>query len=169
MFHRSDFARLTGLPAARSSKLAAATMCLLLIAAWLPRAYAARCDTPGERATFDGWFNRFDAAWEHQDAAASAALFSANAEYREDAFSMPMRGNRAILAYWSRLARTQRDVHASHEVLSACGNTGIVHWKASFVRTPSGKRVRLDGIAEVTLDRHRKSVLFLEWWNIEQK
>lgn len=144
-------------------------VCLLLTIAFVPRAYAAGCDTPGERAVIDGWFGQLDAAWRHQDAAASAALFTPDAEYQEDAFSAPMRGDKAIRAYWIRLAHAQRDVHARHDVLSACGNTGIVHWTASFVRVPSGQKVRLDGIAEVTLDRHGKGALFLEWWNIDQR
>lgn len=151
----------------RSAKLFA--VCLLLTLAMVPRAHAAGCDTPGERAAIDQWFSRLDAAWEHQDAGASAALFATNAEYREDAFSAPMRGDKAILAYWRRLARAQRDVHTRHDVLSACGSTGIVHWTASFVRVPSGQKVRLDGIAEITLDHHGKGVRFLEWWNIDQK
>ncbi|MGH8377357.1 MAG: nuclear transport factor 2 family protein [Gammaproteobacteria bacterium] len=143
--------------------------CLLLTWVLVPRANAAVCNTTGERVAAGQWFRQINTAWEHLDAAAATALFTKNAEYRDDPFSPPLRGEKAIRAYWDDVARGQRDVHTSYEVLSACGDQSIVHWQASFVRVPSGQKVRLDGIAEVTLDRHGKCVLFREWWNRDQK
>ena len=145
------------------------TACLLLGGMLAARANAAGCNTASERAAVDGWFQRYKTAWEQQDTAASAALFTPGATYQETPFATPMRGEKAILAYWNRMARGQRDVQMGFEVLSACGNTGIVHWTARFVRVPSGQEVRLDGIAEITFDREGKGALFLEWWNAAQK
>ncbi len=143
--------------------------CLLLVCAFASQANAAVCNTPSEQAAAGNWFRQINMAWEHLDAAAATAMFTQSAEYVDDPFSPPLRGEQAIRAYWDDVARGQRDVHTSYEVLSACGDQSIVHWQASFVRVPSGQKVRLDGIAEVTLDRHGKCVLFREWWNRDQK
>lgn len=130
---------------------------------------AAVCNTASERAVAGNWFRQLNLAWEHLDAAAATALFTQNAEYRDDPFGPPQRGEQAIRTYWEKVAHGQRDVHTSYEVLSACNYTSIVHWTASFVRVPSGQKVRLDGIAEITLNKNGKAVLFREWWNREQK
>lgn len=130
---------------------------------------ATPCPASGKGTVIASWFRQLDAAWEHRDAAAAVALFAADAAYREDPFQMPMRGKPAILAYWTYVVHSQRDIRTGSELLSACGNTGIVHWTASFVRVPTGQKVRLDGIAEVTLDTNGRGVRFLEWWNIDQK
>ncbi|MBU6421130.1 MAG: nuclear transport factor 2 family protein [Gammaproteobacteria bacterium] len=126
------------------------------------------CGTAVDRVEASGWFRQINSAWERLDAAAATALFADNAEYRDYPFDTPLRGRQAIRTYWNDVARGQRDVHTSYEVLSACGHTSIVHWTASFVRVPSGQKVRLDGIAEITLNEHGKAVLFREWWDREQ-
>lgn len=127
------------------------------------------CETAAQQAAARDWFRRINLAWERLDAAAATALFADNAEYQDYPFDAPLRGKQAIRAYWDDVARSQRDVHTSYEVLSVCGNTSIVHWTASFMRVPSGQKVRLDGIAEVTLDKRGKCTLFREWWDRQQR
>lgn len=122
----------------------------------------------GERAVASQWFRRLNEAWEDRDAAAATALFSGSAQYWDDPFGAPQRGSKRIRAYWDGVSAGQRDVHTSYEVLSSCGGKSLVHWTARFTRVPSGQKVRLDGIAEIVLDRHGKAFSFREWWNREQ-
>jgi hypothetical protein len=143
--------------------------CMLLAGLPATRAHAVACVSDGGRAAATKWFEQYDLAWEHRDVTAASALFSENAVYREDPFESPMRGERAIRDYWNGVAREQRNVRVSYEILSVCGNVSIVHWRARFMRVPSKQRVRLDGIAEITLDTHGKCVLFREWWDRDQK
>lgn len=126
------------------------------------------CGSAAARMEAGHWFWQLNMAWERLDAVAATALFTDHAEYQDYPFDAPLRGRQAIRAYWDGVAHGQRDVHTSYEVLSACGDSSIVHWTASFVRVPSGQQVRLDGIAEVTLDQHGKCESFHEWWDREQ-
>lgn len=130
---------------------------------------ASVCGTAAERTAAGHWYRQLNLAWERLDAAGATDLFAESAEYQDYPFDAPLRGRRAIRAYWDGVARGQRNVHTSYEVLSACGHTSIVHWTASVVRVPSGQKVRLDGIAEVTLDKRGTCTLFREWWDREQQ
>lgn len=151
-----------------STKFKLMLICLLTIGWVAPPAQAAVCGSTEELATSGHWFGQLNHAWERLDAAAAAALFAEQAEYQDYPFDAPLRGKQAIRAYWDDVARGQRDVHTSYEVLSVCGKTSIVHWTASFVRVPSGQKVRLDGIAVIVLNESGKAVSFREWWDREQ-
>lgn len=133
-----------------------------------PYAQAATSKAAGERAAASQWFGRLNEAWEERDPAAAAALFSSNANYWDDPFGRPQRGINEIRAYWNDVSTSQRDVHTRYEVLSSCGRTSLVHWTARFTRFPSMQKVRLDGIAEIILDRHGQALSFREWWNRQQ-
>src|SRR3712207_8482139 len=43
-------------------------------------------------------------------------------------------GYAEILEYWSEGARSQEDVHFSHEILAVTENEGIARWRANFRR-----------------------------------
>lgn len=151
------------------SKLSFMIICLLSVCWLAPQAHAAVCGTAVQQAAASNWFRQINSAWERLDAAAATALFADDARYQDYPFDTPLRGAKEIRAYWDDVARGQRDVHTSYELLSACDNTSIVHWTASFVRVPSGQKVRLDGIAEVILNKRGKCTLFREWWDRQQK
>ncbi|HEX5458545.1 MAG TPA: nuclear transport factor 2 family protein [Steroidobacteraceae bacterium] len=151
-----------------SSRPAFFAACLLLCCLCTAQAEAVACKTAGGRAAVSQWFGRLNEAWEERDAAAAAALFSRNASYWDDPFGPPHRGMKAIRTYWDQVSTGQRDVHTSYEVLSSCGGKSLVHWTARFTRFPSAQKVRLDGIAEIILDRYGKASSFREWWNREQ-
>jgi|SRR6185312_5145708 len=142
--------------------------CVLLAGLPAAHASAATCHSGEGHSAAAGWFQQYDLAWEHRDAAAATALFAQSAVYREDPFEAALQGAKAIRGYWDAVARGQRDVRVSYRILSVCGNVSIVHWRAGFIRTPSKQKVRLDGIAEVTLDAHGKCALFREWWDRDQ-
>ena len=151
-----------------SSRFPFFAACLLLCCLAAPQAKAGKCNGVGGRAVASQWFGRLNQAWEHRDAAAATALFSRGAKYWDDPFGPPQRDLKEIRAYWDDVSAGQRDVHTSYQVLSSrCGDS-LVHWTARFTRFPSGQQVRLDGIAEIILDRHGKALSFREWWNREQ-
>jgi hypothetical protein len=45
---------------------------------------------------------------------------------------------------------------------------GIARWWATFTRTPSQKRVQLDGIFVCTMDEQGRCRLFQEWWHRQE-
>lgn len=146
-------------------RLLALAACLMFVT--IRPAQAATCDSQATTAVAT-WFKSYTKAWIALDPSAASALYSKDATYQEDPFELPMQGVEQIRKYWEDVARGQRDVTASYEVLSSCGNQNIVHWHASFSRVPSGQRVELDGIAEVLLEKNGRCVRFREWWDRKQ-
>jgi hypothetical protein len=144
------------------------TACLALCCLPALQAKADTCNTAKEKAVASHWFRQLNQAWERRDAAAATALFSSGATYWDDPFGAPQRGVQEIRAYWDQVATGQHAIHTSYEVLSACGGMSVIHWTADFTRIPSGQKVRLDGIAEIVLDRNGEARSFREWWNRDQ-
>jgi len=126
------------------------------------------CGSATDKALAANWFERYKVSWEHRDATAATSLFTKDAEYRDDPFEEPLRGEKRIRQYWDDVAGAQRDVTVSYELLSAHSGSGIVRWRATFVRVSSGQRVELEGIAQFTLNHDSKCSRFLEWWNRKQ-
>src|SRR3989442_14556730 len=97
------------------------------------------------------WLDAYGRGWETRDPEAVIKLFTEDATYQETPFSERMRGRAAIREYWAeKVARSQEQVSFGYEILA--GDAGIAHWWASFVRTRSRTRVRLDGIFLLTFD-----------------
>lgn len=115
---------------------------------------------------FNQWLAAYGRAWETGDSAAVVALFAPDAAYYETPFDPPMVGLAAIETYWREGAGlAQRDVAFGFDVVAIRGNRGLSHWTASFVRVPSGVRVRLDGILSARFDADGRCVEFREWWH----
>ena len=119
---------------------------------------------------FIRWLDAYGRAWETGDVAAVVVLFSPDAAYYETPFDPPMVGLEAIETYWREGAgQAQRDVAFRYHVLSVEGDLGLGHWSASFVRVPSGVRVRLDGILSARFDESGRCVEFREWWHRQEE
>lgn len=118
---------------------------------------------------FSQWLAAYGRAWETGDAAAVVALFAPDAAYYETPFDSPMVGLPAIEAYWREGAgQAQRDVVFGFDVVAVVEDRGLSHWTASFVRVPSGVRVRLDGILAARFDPNGRCVEFREWWHRQE-
>jgi hypothetical protein len=91
-----------------------------------------------ELNSFRSWLEAYGAAWEARDPEASARLFEEDGTYQVTPFLEPMRGQQAILEYWTQVARTQEDIKFGCEVLALTSEMGIARWWASFVRIPAG-------------------------------
>ena len=121
------------------------------------------------RDIFTSWLDAYGEAWENQDAQAAAELFAEDAIYQETPFDPPMQSRAAIIAYWSDIPEAQEKIRFDYEILAVTELMGIARWRASFVRLPSKKQVRLDGILMVTLNGDNRCQVFREWWHRQEK
>jgi ketosteroid isomerase-like protein len=118
------------------------------------------------RDELDQWFTAYGRAWETGNPDAAASLFSEKAQYLETPFSPAMTGREAIRTYWRNgVEGSQREVHFSYEILAVTESGGIARWRADFLRIPSGKRVELDGVAQVEMAEDHLCERFHEWWH----
>ncbi len=118
--------------------------------------------------TFQTWINTLGRAWETRDADAAADLFTEDATYQENPFDEPLRGRDAIRRYWADLPREQDAISVQFEILEVTPTTGVARWMASFVRVPSGKYARLDGVLVASFDAGaRRAHAFREWWHTQ--
>ncbi len=77
-----------------------------------------------------------------------------------------MLGREAIRRYWQEGAgESQREVRFDFKVLWVGENMGAAHWRATFVRIPSGSRVELDGVLLAEFSASGRCSLFREWWH----
>jgi hypothetical protein len=115
---------------------------------------------------FENWLRKYGDAWEKGDPGATEALFTSDAHYYETPFDDPMIGLDEIYKYWKNNAVLgQEEVHFSYEALAVHKNIGVAHWRANFIRLPSGNRVTLDGIFKVEFSDDGKCQIFREWWH----
>lgn len=119
-------------------------------------------------AEFQGWLERYQQAWETQDPAAAAALFTDDAEYFETPYSPPAVGRAAILEYWEAVPREQQGVAFDFSVIHVHDGVGYCHWSVEFTRSRTGDEVALDGIFEVTFDPDGRCRRFREWWHRQE-
>jgi hypothetical protein len=122
-----------------------------------------------ELKSFRSWLEAYGAAWVARDPEASAALFEEDGTYQVTPFLEPIRGRRAILEYWTQVARTQEDISFGCEVLAVTSEMGIARWWASFVRVPPGLDTKLDGIFVITLGTQGRCRTLREWWHKDQR
>jgi hypothetical protein len=118
------------------------------------------------REGFADWLERYGQAWRTGDPAAAGDLFSPDARYEENPFDEPMIGREAIIRYWDEGAgKAQKDVAFAFEILSVQDDSGVAHWRASFVRVPSGASVDLDGLLVARFSPEGVCYRFREWWH----
>ena len=119
--------------------------------------------------SFKAWFEQLGRAWEMRDPEAAAALFTEDASYQEDPFEEPMHGRPAILEYWSDVPESQEQISFHSEILGVTSDKGFAHWWVSFVRIPSGNRVKLDGICVISLNAENRCYALREWWHRQEQ
>jgi hypothetical protein len=120
-------------------------------------------------AVFKSWLDAYGQAWENRNPEAASALFTENGTYQITPFREPMCGRKAILEYWSEVARTEENVRFGYDILVANAELNIARWTASFVRVPPGLQTQLDGILLISLDGEGRCKSLQEWWHKQQK
>lgn len=115
---------------------------------------------------FETWLDAYKIAWESRDAAAAAALFTADAEYYWTPFDPPQRGPEQIAQAWQGAVSQQKDVNFTASVIAIANDRGVAQWHTRLSSVPKGERVELDGvlIAEFADARHCR--VFREWWHL---
>jgi ketosteroid isomerase-like protein len=108
---------------------------------------------------------RYRAAWQSFDGDAWTDLFSDDIAYHEDPFEPPLVGRNAVRAYLNEAAERQGQVEMTIERHWAVGPTVLAAWHASFIRRPSGQRVRIAGFLEAEVDAEGRIARFREWWH----
>ena len=126
-----------------------------------------------DRTTFQSWLEAYGRAWRERNPQAAAELYAETGTYQVTPFLEPMRGRRAILDYWSNVARTQENIQFGFEVLAVTPDFGIARWWASFVIIPSETHAnplhtKLDGIFLISLDSAGLCTSLREWWHKDQ-
>ena len=120
-----------------------------------------------DRTAFESWLKAYGRAWRDRDAQAAADLYTEGGTYQVTPFVEPMRG-RAILDYWSNVARTQENIEFDFEVLAVTADFGLARWWASFVIVPQQLQTKLDGIFLISLDSAGLCTSLREWWHKDQ-
>jgi SnoaL-like protein len=121
-----------------------------------------------EAEAFQAWLGAYGRAWMGRDARSAGDLFAEDGTYQITPFEEPVRGRAAIIAYWRRVAETEREIVFGYEVLSVTVDVGIARWWASFLIVPERLQTRLDGIFVVSFDEDGRCKALREWWHKEQ-
>jgi uncharacterized protein (TIGR02246 family) len=119
-------------------------------------------------SAFTQWLDAYGRAWESRDARAAAELYADDGTYQVTPFLDPLRGRRAILDYWTEVARTEKEISCRYEVLAVTEQYGIARWQASFIRIPPGLATKLDGVFVISLNAQGKCSSLREWWHKQQ-
>ena len=102
-------------------------------------------------------------AWERRDPERAVALFSEDAEFRDDPFAEPLRGLNAIRAYWNAAATEQAHVEFDAEHIWVVGRTVLASWHAALTRRATSERVRIRGFMTLEVDDAGLVWRFREW------
>ena len=107
-------------------------------------------------------------AWVAKNPEAIPPLFADKFLYFESPFDKPITDKKALLALWQEVPASQKDVAFDFEILSEEDNLTIAHFRASFTRLKSGKKVLLDGIFLLKLNKYSLCTEFKWWWNTKK-
>ena len=121
-----------------------------------------------DEITFKTWLDAYGRAWRERDPQAATELYAEDGTYQVTPFLQPLEGREPIRDYWDEVARTEKDITFSYEILAIQEQFGIAHWRASFERTPPGLKTKLDGIFVIRLDANGKCTSLREWWHKQQ-
>ena len=115
---------------------------------------------------FTQWLQAYGDAWEQSDPDSIVKLFSPDTKYFETPYAQPLVGYAALHDYWTKGARdSQTDITFSAESLFVGKSEGFAHWRASFTRKRTGRRVHLDGTLQAKFDDDLQCTEFREWWH----
>jgi len=117
--------------------------------------------------SFKKWLDALGRAWTMRDPKAAANLYCEDVLYYETPFSPPLKSKKEIERIWEDVPRSQKDIHFSYDILTVNNDLGIAHWKASFMKLPSNKKVELDGIFVIKLDNDGLCKEFRQWWVVK--
>lgn len=112
------------------------------------------------------WLEGYKRAWESRDPDAAAALFTADARYREQPYQEPFDGAAGVRAYWTEVTATQDDVQFRYGTPLVTGNRAVAEWWVTM--TNGGADVTLAGIFLLTFDDAGLCSDLVEYWHFSE-
>lgn len=79
-------------------------------------------------STVERWLEAYRVAWETRDADAAAALFTADASYRDQPYEDAYRGREGVHEYWTKVTSTQSDIRFRTGKPIVDGDRAAVEW-----------------------------------------
>lgn len=117
-------------------------------------------------AAFQGWLDRYVAAWKSYDPQAIGDLFGEDAAYRYHPEDDPVTGRDAIVADWLADRDRPGEYDARYEPLAidaANGNHVASGW-SRYLTSNGDLRDEYWNVYLVRFDEHGRATSFTEWW-----
>ena len=116
-------------------------------------------------AALAAWLDAYGSAWESRDPDAAAALFTADALYRETPYAEPFRGRAEIRDYWEGVTADQADIVFEFTPIAVSGQTGVAEWSATFRSVSADVPVELAGVFVLGFAGNGEVRSLREWWH----
>jgi uncharacterized protein (TIGR02246 family) len=115
-----------------------------------------------DRQDFARWLDAYFAAWESNDPADVAGLFTEDAVYRTSPFREPWQGREEIVRWW--VAGGSNDVDHRYDIVAVDGDVGVAHWRVTTHLPGDPVRVEHDGVLVLTFAQDGRCREHLEWY-----
>ncbi len=116
---------------------------------------------------FDHWLKQLGRAWMEKNPQIIADICAKNVVYHETPFTKPYKSPEAVKKLWQEVPQTQKDIKFNYRILVVTKQFGLAQWSAEFTRKKENKKVVLDGIFLVQLNRQGLCTLFKQWWVVK--
>ena len=113
-----------------------------------------------DAATLDAWVARYVQAWESNDPADIAGLFTEDARYSTAPDREPWRGRDAIVAGWLDRKDEPGDWTFRHEIVATAGDLGFVRGWTTYADPPT----TYSNLWVVRFAPDGRASEFTEWW-----
>lgn len=116
------------------------------------------------RTDFEGWLERYRAAWTTDDSRQIGDLFTEDATYAPRPFGPPWEGRDAIVARWIELGDWQNAWRFESELLAVEGDTGVVRGLTTYPAHDDEPEEVYSNIWVIRLAPDGRARSFAEWW-----
>ena len=116
------------------------------------------------RADFEGWLERYRAAWTTDDPRQIGDLFTDDATYAPRPFGKPWEGRDAIVANWIELGDSQNPWQFESELLAVEGDTGVFRGLTTYAAQDNEPEEVYSNIWVIHLAPDGRARSFAEWW-----
>lgn len=110
------------------------------------------------------WLEAYRRAWIDRDPDAAAALFTADAVYREQPYDEAFAGPAGVRDYWTRVTATQQDVELEYGTPLVGGSRTAVEWWVTLAN--DGAEITLAGAFMLTFDEAGLCRELREYWHV---
>jgi len=115
------------------------------------------------------WMDAYTVAFNAQDSASAAKLFTEDGTYQWGPFGETLVGPDAIRRAWDEHQDQEEVAEMTYEVLALAPDVGVARWIASHTNEREGRRFRYDGVFVITLTEDGLCDSFREWWDSREE